>query len=201
MIVVEQIINSVYSSNTYILWQRRSKDVWLIDAGDTDLIIKWIKSNEYHLKGVFLTHTHYDHIYGLNQLYKEFPDILVYTSPEGKQGLYSDKLNFSRYHNDTFVFNGVSVLQLNDGEKVKLWSESDMELLVMKTPGHDWSCLTYQIKDCLFTGDSYIPGLKVVSTFPKSNREQAITSVERILAIPDIKTIFPGHGKIESCIK
>ena len=58
--------------------------------------------------------------------------------------------------------------------------------------------LCYTIGSWLFTGDSYIPGLKVVTTFPKSNRIEAAKSTEIILTLSDITKIFPGHGNVES---
>ena len=73
----------------------------------------------------------------------------------------------------------------------------DVRFHIIKTPGHDWSCVTLEVTDCLFTGDAYIPGKKVVTTFPKSNRSEAIKSVEIILNLPGIMKIFPGHGNVE----
>lgn len=37
----------------------------------------------------------------------------------------------------------------------------------------------------------------MVTTFPKSNRSEAIKSVEIILNLPGIMKIFPGHGNVE----
>ena len=40
---VERIINTIYASNTYILYDPRYDEVWLVDAGDTCLVIEWIE--------------------------------------------------------------------------------------------------------------------------------------------------------------
>ena len=192
---VERIINTIYASNTYILYDPRYDEVWLVDAGDTNLVIEWIEKYSKTLKGVFLTHTHFDHIYGLNTLYQHYPDIRVFTSPEGAEGLYSEKWNFSKYHHCSFVYAGNNVDIVRNKQTVDLWP--DVRLHIIKTPGHDWSCLTFEVTDCLFTGDDYIPGKKVVTTFPKSNRSEAIKSVEIILNLPGIMKIFPGHGNVE----
>ena len=63
---VERIINTIYASNTYILYDPRYDEVWLVDAGDTNLVIEWIEKYSKTLKGVFLTHTHFDHILYIN---------------------------------------------------------------------------------------------------------------------------------------
>lgn len=122
--------------------------------------------------------------------------MIVFTSPEGREGLYSDKWNFSRYHHCPFIYAGSNVCILSDKQIMELWP--GVMLHIIKTPGHDWSCLTYKIGSWLFTGDSYIPGLKVVTTFPKSNRIEAAKSTEIILTLADITKIFPGHGNVES---
>ena len=51
---------------------------------------------------------------------------------------------------------------------------------VFETPGHDKSCLTYKVENNVFSGDSYIPGVKVIASFPNSDREDARISKERI---------------------
>lgn len=192
---VERIINTIYASNTYILYNTRYDEVWLIDAGDTNMVLEWIEKYSKTLKGVFLTHSHFDHIYGLNLLYQHYPNIKIFTSPEGAEGLYSDKWNFSKYHHCPFVYAGNNLGILRDKQIVDLWS--DVQLHVIKTPGHDWSCLTFKVDSYLFTGDAYIPDTKVVTTFPKSDRIEATKSLEVILSIPNIIKIFPGHGDAE----
>ena len=50
---VERIINTIYASNTYILYDPRYDEVWLVDAGDTNLVIEWIEKYSKTLKGYF----------------------------------------------------------------------------------------------------------------------------------------------------
>lgn len=150
-----------------------------------------------NIKGVLLTHTHYDHIYGLNVLLKKFPKAAVYTNEFGKNALQSPKINFSRYHgevDDFILLKPENVRMIEDGNRIEL--NDDVSVEVIATPGHDESCLTYRIKNNLFTGDSYIPGLKVVTTFPNSNKEKAILSEQRIISLAHGCNIYPGHGPI-----
>lgn len=194
MMYVKRLINSIYSSNTYILYSNIYEDVWIIDVGDATNIIKWLETYNKKIKGVLLTHTHFDHIYGLNDLFDYNPCIRIYTCEEGQKGLYSDKLNLSKYHNKPFFYKGENISLLNDSSK-DLWP--NMKCRIYKTPGHDWSCLTYEIEDYLFTGDSYIPGKEVVTLFPKSNKIEATESIGKINQVLQVKhNICPGHGDI-----
>jgi glyoxylase-like metal-dependent hydrolase (beta-lactamase superfamily II) len=65
----------------------------------------------------------------------------------------------------------------------------------MASPGHDRGCLTYRVGEYLFTGDSYIPGVKVIMNFPQSNKQDAEISLERIFEIKGKYNVIicPGH--------
>lgn len=189
---VKQIINSVLNSNCYIVYQDDSPNVWLVDAGDADCIKAWINEHGKTIKGIFVTHSHYDHIYGLNDILSHAHDFNVYISLNGKMGLYSDRLNFSRYHYKSFVYKGDNVIVMEDRQRIEIFE--DVDVVAFKTVGHDISCLSYRIGDILFTGDSYIPGIKVVTTFPNSDKIEAEKSVDFIKGMKGIKVIYPGHG-------
>lgn len=190
---ITRIINSVFTSNTYVLTDRNTEGCWLIDIGDVEPLLETI-SDKKKINGIFLTHTHYDHIYGINRLIDLYPEVVVYTSEQGKQGLFSDKLNFSRYHNDPIIFLGRHISVLHEEDEIELFPEENLK--IMETPGHDWSCLSYySVAGSIFTGDSFIPGLKVITTFPHSDRREAELSVQRIKNIAEGWDVYPGHGE------
>ena len=188
---ITRIVNSLFTSNTFILTDESCHDCWLVDVGDIEPILEAIGGRQ--VKGVFLTHTHYDHIYGINRLVERFPECIVYTSKYGKEGLFSDKLNFSRYHDDSILFQGKHIEVLEEGDEVSLFPY--VVLKAMCTPGHDWSCMSYYTDDVNFTGDSYIPNIKVVTSFPKSNKVEAKVSLDRIMELCKNRDIYPGHGE------
>ena len=192
---IQQIINSIFTSNTFVLTDEGSLDCWLIDVGDIEPILEIVGHRE--VKGVFITHTHYDHIYGINKLIEQFPDCVVYTSKHGKEGLYSDKLNFSRYHDDPILFKGKCIEVLEEEDGVALFP--NVVLKAIYTPGHDWSCLSYYTDEVIFTGDSYIPNIKVITSFPKSDKDEAKVSLNRILDLATTRDVYPGHEKVLCC--
>ena len=191
MLQVKQIVNQIFTSNTYILFDDAYDYCWLIDIGDFNRVADVLPPSV-EIRGVFLTHSHFDHIYGANALYKAYPQCHVFTSDYGREALYSDKKNFSLYHESSFVFEGKDVSILKDGDIVEIYPGKS--LAVYATPGHCQSCLTYMVGAWVFTGDSYIPGVKVVTVLPKSDRTLAKQSKDRIFQLAEGKTICPGHG-------
>lgn len=185
---VDYITNSVFSSRTYILSDDESDKVWLVDCGDVDRVIERI--GEKSIEGVLLTHTHSDHIYGLPRLLETFPQIKIITNEYGRTALTNPKLNISRYHEefeDITVVADENVVTVKEGDKI-------VGLDVIETPGHDPSCLCFMNAGCIFTGDSFIPGLAVFAGFPKSNKKDAVASKERIESLALDRAVFPGHS-------
>jgi len=188
---ITRIINSVFTSNTFVLTEEVENYCWLVDVGDVEPIIDIVGNRE--LKGILLTHSHFDHIYGINKIIERFPNCVVYTSIDGKEGLYSDRYNFSRYHGESIIFQGENIHVLNDGEEIQVFPNINMKAIL--TPGHDRSCVTYYTEDDIFTGDSYIPGIKVITTFPRSNKDDAEKSLAHIMELSVNRNIYPGHNE------
>lgn len=90
------------------------KDIFIFDAGlkyaddkmlGVDYIIPsfdYIKKNKKNIKGIFITHGHYDHMGALSEILKEVPDIDIYgtafTSEIIKDDLLSDNLSIKHLH-------------------------------------------------------------------------------------------------------
>lgn len=193
MLQVIQVVNRIFTSNTYLLLDEAYDYCWMIDIGDFNKVADAIPTGVM-VRGVFLTHTHFDHTYGINELHRNHPECRVYTAEYGKVALYDEKKNFSKYHEASFEYEGTDIMVLKDKERVELYP--DEFLTAFETPGHCPSCLTFVVENHIFTGDAYIPDVKVVTKLPKGNKAQAQESVKKILELSKGKMICPGHGEI-----
>ena len=132
---------------------------------------------------------------GLNELLVRFPEMKIFTNTEEKKALYDTKLNFSKYHSEIlpFVYAGQGNVELlEDGMVLELFSGEPLQ--VMFTPGHDVSCISYVIGKNVFTGDSYLPGIKTVMNFPRSNRALALKNTAMLKEFEQQGyTILCGH--------
>lgn len=192
-IEIKRVENSFYMSNMYLLSCNEADYVWLVDCGDYFKVKSVLNGKK--IKGVLLTHTHSDHVYGLNETLKDFPKTKIYTNDFGRLALGNAKLNLSKFHEeipDFIIEQSANVQTLSAGDVVELFP--DIYAKVVATPGHDKSCLSYIIEDYLFSGDSYIPGERLIALFPNSNKNEAKISYERLLELSKEYIICPGHG-------
>lgn len=158
----------------------------IVDVGDG-----WEGFND--VSTVLLTHGHFDHIYGLNDLFKISPEAKVYTNDKGKEMLLNARKNMSHYHGVPFVFEYPdSIVLVKDGDEVDLGNGLIAKAIF--TPGHNPSCITWLKDDALFTGDAYISGIKTVTNLPGGNKIQAEESISLIKKLSLGRTIYPGHS-------
>lgn len=115
------------------------------------------------LDGVFLTHSHYDHISGIPMLRKRWPSLIVYAAPyaagvlkkesalnmirQMNQSAAEDRRAVGRFTDDGSCEYSDESLQvdreLDDGETVEM---GEYSVTAYATPGHTRDCLSYRIR-------------------------------------------------------
>ena len=186
---VRSIINSVFTSVTYVLSDPGQDEVWLVDCGDVEELDPSVP-----VTGVLLTHTHFDHIYGINALLKRCPDVKVYTNSFGQKALSNPRWNLSHYYAeipDFIIEKPENIVVIDELSEIEVLGHP---VTIKPVPGHDESCLAFIVDGKLFTGDAYIPGEKIIMNFPKSNKELALESLAYLQGISDQYVLFPGHS-------
>ena len=194
-IQVTAIVNEILQSCTYILSKNEESKVYLVDCGDTVPIFSFLSKNNKTLDGVILTHAHYDHVYGLNDLLKLNPNLKVFAGIKTFEGIMNEDDNMSYLYTDEDF-----LLDLNEEQKIcvddsvllTIWNE---RLEIIPTPGHAPDCITYIVGRNIFTGDSYNPNSPVFTKWRNSNIEEALENEMKINAIIKSRglTVFPGH--------
>lgn len=116
MLTVKSIVNTILESKTYILEVDRL-DFWIVDPGDVEKIMEIVDKDRV-LKGILLTHIHYDHIYGLPALVRIFPSAIIYTNEAGIKALASVKLNLSKYYGTPMVYWGENIKVVRKQSKI-----------------------------------------------------------------------------------
>ena len=180
MIMNVKQFNVPYKSmfvNVYLVWCENSKKGWLFDTGtQTCPIIEFTKAQGLKIDSIFLTHTHRDHIFCLDEL---------------KQNLGSPKV-----HVHTKEPVGDSIL-IEEGFTIKLGKFS---LQALHTHGHSVGGLTYLIdglhSPVAIVGDALFAGS--MGGGMVSYQDALRTNREKIMTLPDETIICPGHGPMST---
>jgi hydroxyacylglutathione hydrolase len=191
LINVIKIHSEIFSSNVYLITSSDSDDCWLIDSGAFMPVVSILKLGA-RLKAIFLTHYHYDHIYFLNKWIELFPNVMVFGSKITQLGVASAKRNLSYYHENPLELDICNFQTLSDCVKVPLFEKYSM--LAKETEGHCEGSLTYLLEDYIFTGDSLIPNIPIVTKLKSGNKVKAKQSIYKIKNfISPSSIICPGH--------
>ena len=182
-----------FATNTYLIYKENS--TFLIDAGTKDLvpIFEKIERDKKKIESVLITHAHYDHIFGLEELIKYNPNIKIYIGESELKVLKNPQFNLSFYTDHKFKFD-FSVLN------IKTISEKNNDYVynakILDVPGHTCGSVAYYFEEekVCFAGD-LIFELGIGRTdFPTADFEQIEKSIRKIFDLDNDIVIYPGHG-------
>ncbi len=173
-----------YQVNCYVL--KQENDSLVIDPGDdVEKIIDAIPSDS-HLKGILLTHGHFDHIGAVDDLVSRY-QCPVYCCLKESDLLTNPKLN--------------SLGQLSARVKSKLtplhegsWKCGNFEITNYFTPGHTVGSMCFQIENILFTGDTLFYRSIGRTDLFSANEVEMMKTIEKIKKMDPSLLVYPGHG-------
>lgn len=193
MISVQNIKSEIFNSNVYVITSSSNEEVFLVDCGGFEPVLNVLPKKAV-VKGIFLTHYHYDHIYFIKNWIKKYPDVKFYGSGITLEGLSNPKRNLSFYHEEPIEILEVHYQVLSENEKIQLFRDSIIK--VFETEGHCEGSLTFLIEKFVFTGDALIPNIPIVTKLKTGNKQRAEESVRKIRSITEENFIIcPGHLK------
>lgn len=121
----------------YLIICEQTGDAAIVDPAEFYPIFCELERTNLHLRAVYCTHHHADHIGGLEDLLVEFPGLLIY-------GHESDRRRIRGMNSS-----------LTEGSKIQV---GKIEGQVLATPGHTSGSISYLFEDALFTGDTLFGG-------------------------------------------
>lgn len=184
------------NSMTYVVYAPEVDSCILIDCGEFETLQPVLERIRKSVEAVFLTHGHLDHIGGLNDLLQRYPNAKIYTNEYGHIELGNSRKNHSFYINRPFEISNYHKEFVSDGDRKVFDGLCEVESFW--THGHDESSFSYRIGNNLFTGDAYIPGIKVFCSFPRGDRKKATLSHERLVEMEKCGCkVLCGHHSYE----
>lgn len=161
---------------------------FIVDAViKNDLVTKYIKDNNIIIDSILQTHTHFDHVLGL-EYYKNLYNVDVFASSESRD-IANDK-----YYNLAYDYDDLNVPIDNFLTDNEIFT--DFKIKALKTPGHSLDSISYLVGDYLFSGDTLFRGSIGRTDFPGGDYETLIGSINEKYRVLDSNTVvYPGHGE------
>ncbi len=174
-------------TNCYLLEDLDAKTCAVIDPGDqADDIAREIDKAGLTPKMILVTHGHFDHVLGLEEVYEALK-APVYMS---HKDLTADVGNGTFFGTDWSVDPPDDTVFVSEGDEIRAGS---LTFGVIETPGHTPGGLTFLCEDCLFTGDTLFRLSCGRYDFPGSSALELGHSLEKLRDLPGDYEVFPGH--------
>ncbi|MBN20668.1 MAG: hypothetical protein CL678_05205 [Bdellovibrionaceae bacterium] len=180
---VSQYLVGPYQNFNYIILDQQTHQAAIVDPQiEIEPLLSDLKQHNYQLKQIWLTHTHYDHVGGLQKLYHQFKDLQLYL--HSKEYHRIEHLNLPK--KNRFFF--------NDNESFSL---GQLEIKTSHTPGHTAGALCFQWKHndhhFLLSGDTLFLGNCGRTDLPTGNVGELFNSLSRIKTWNPNLIVLCGH--------
>jgi len=171
-------------TNCYIVTDENTLKCAIIDpGGDSNIILDYVESNNLKPEAIFLTHGHFDHHMGLEEV--------------------MDSTGAPAYINRNDAVDGgmPDQYKLDDGGKLKWYSEGDvfaiggLDFVILETPGHSPGSVTIKCENALFTGDTLFRDSCGRTDLGGGNMEILLTSLKRLSDLDGDFEVYPGHAE------
>lgn len=195
-------------SNMYIVIDE--DEALIIDPNISDEGIAFLKRSGVKKSIIILTHEHFDHTTGVNLIRDLLPVVLVcqnncavsIANKKKNRPLSLMIMNKSDEEQDIRdFFNFFELYECYADiifEKDYDMNWKNHKIRIVSTPGHSKGSVCIELdEEYVFTGDSLIPDIPVITRFPGGSLEEyqkyTLPYLKRIALD---KTIMPGHGEI-----
>jgi hydroxyacylglutathione hydrolase len=157
-------------SDNYIWCMHNQQHAVVVDPGDATPVIEYLTEHSLHLVAILITHHHYDHVGGIDQLIQHYPNIKVYGPINPKIGAITHRLK----ENDSVTL-----------------PEFNMQLSILETPGHTLDHVVYYNDELMFCGDTLFSG--GCGRMFEGTPEVFYASLQKLAALPAETKVYCTH--------
>jgi hydroxyacylglutathione hydrolase len=177
---IERLVGGSLESNGYVIYDRERGECFVIDPGyNGERFLRIIEGLELKMKGILLTHHHYDHVGGVEKIKAATGcPVFIHRADADPYKKHADVL---LEHGDTLTL-------------------GDEEIKVLHTPGHTKGsvCFYSEQSKVAFTGDTVFNVEVGRVDLEGGSLDEMANSVRNIINLwSDEIVIYPGHG--DSC--
>ena len=171
-------------TNCYLLCDEERKVCAVIDPGaEAGRITRAAESAGCTPVCILLTHGHYDHTGGVEELLKQYPGIPVYLSRRDQHGGEGGEL--------ARLFPTLSgATDYDEGDTVPV---GGLTVSVLATPGHSAGSVTLLCGDAMFSGDTLFAGSCGRTDLATGDGSEMLSSLARLGRLEGEFRVLPGH--------
>lgn len=197
---IGRMVIGAVQTNCYFVYDEEQrgavKDVIVFDVPDQGATIyQRLKSKGFHVAGILLTHAHFDHIWGVQEL-RAKSGAKVYALEEERPLCESADLNVSEGAGRACTIKPNEYVK--DGQELTI---AGITCKVIATPGHTIGSCCYYFEEAgfLVSGDTLFAESVGRSDLPTGSAGELVRSVkEKLFVLPDETKVYPGHGDATS---
>lgn len=196
MLNIRNFCVNAFQENTLLLWDETGEGV-VVDPGcveeeEREGLLREISAKGLTLKAIWLTHGHFDHIYGAARLSRKFR-IPVRMAPEDGEILRNAAL-FAAAMGMPAPDDGFATAGFREGERLAF---GNAVFEVIATPGHTPGsvCFYERAEKILISGDTLFAGSIGRTDHPGGDYDKLIVSImDKLMGLDGDVRVFPGHG-------
>lgn len=188
---IEHFIAGIFDANNYLLFDEESKEAVLIDCSEAKQeILDKIKELGAKVKYILLTHGHFDHVMGVNEMKELLScEVLIHEKDVEWLARINNALTMFNMppvetpkHDKTFVNN----------DKIQIGKH---EITILHTPGHTQGSVCFKVNNDLFSGDTLFKNAVGRTDLYGGDWLMIQNSIKDVLFnLPDETIVYPGHG-------
>lgn len=192
--LVRHLTVGAFQENCWLVADAEAGRGVLVDPGaEGARLLRMLQDAGVELEAIWLTHAHLDHIGAIEGLRRRW-DIPVYLHPL-EEPLYTLASRQAALYGLPFEQPAPADRALGDGDVMQV---GEHHFTVMHAPGHAPGHVVFHGHGLAFVGDCLFAGSIGRTDLPFSNPRDLAASLERITALPDDTTVYPGHGPVTS---
>lgn len=190
---IGRLMLGICQTNCYFVYREGTGEVIFFDPADKgDYIYETLREKGFQVKGILLTHAHFDHIWGCNRL-RELLGAPVYAYEEERALCEDAVTNVSDQVGRPYTV--IPDRYLKEGEEITI---AGMTCKLIATPGHTVGSCCYYFEEAgiLVAGDTIFQESVGRTDLATGSMSALVRSIrDKLFVLPDETKVYPGHGE------
>ena len=203
--IIETFMLTPFQQNTRVVGCPTTKKAICIDPGEkSDAIVDFINDNDLELQAIVLTHAHLDHIGGVFDLHKSFPQVEILLHKDDEDLYYNLPVQPLAMGVPQAQLKSLGMDYETPPKLTRFWQDSEiyavgnLRFKILHCPGHTPGhiVLAEENEKKVFGGDCLFANSIGRTDLPGGSMEQLMNSInEKILPLGDDFEVYTGHGE------